>query len=352
MRALALAAVLVTVTGCGEREEPAPPPAPPAATSIRLAIAVDVPDTLRRAIEAWAGDRRAQVEWRDPSSIEGATLAEVDAIGLVEGARADAWRPMPTGVAEEFWFAAAGQWEGTTHGLPWRGTMTGVAARDPVDWPILARLGEALVIEPGTELDAFIALAAASGAGPRPGEPHDVDLTGERSIEALSFLRRLATRARAVDPASTNWDAAFVTSASRDAVAEDVRIWGFPSIDGDGEGRAVAHPRVLVVPRTGDHGDLGIELARWLAAPARAVLLHGSPRHGIALHRDAGAATSTAAAEWVDLRARAVLLPTLGPDARAWVDELEQVVRAAIERRRSPDAALQEATARRWSSDG
>lgn len=349
----ALIVFVVVLTGCGPRNEP-PPPAETteAATSVALRLALDLPDTLQRAVERWADARRARVEWVAPGTIENSTLAEVPLGALHALATTGALRPMPEAVLSTQHLAAAGRVEGVVHGLPWRAELTALAidgvAPDAISWPDLARRGESLVLVAGHESHAFLALAAASGAGIEAGVVHDVDLRSDPAVEALTFLRRLAVRARRVD-ADAAWpsgvDAVVLGSARRDAVPAGWAVTGLPGPESAEGARVLADVRVLVAPTSGDHGDLGIELATWIADPERASLLHANAADGLALCRDATADDATRA--WLDLFDAACLPPTASADAGTWNATLDEAVGAAIERRRAPRAALDEAWSRR-----
>jgi hypothetical protein len=346
----ALCLLLATVVvGCGE-DSPEPPPAETTPQTVQLTVAVDLPDTLRRLAETWAAERRARIAWTDPADAAAATLAEVDAVTARERARAGTLRPFPEAPSGSVWLGTAGVHDERVWGLPWRARITALAVEGAATWPSLGRRGERLVVLEGTEVDAFLALAAASGAGIEPGTPHDADLTAEPAVEALAFLRRVMMRAAvrtADDPWPDDATAAVVPSTFRDELPPGLAIRPLPGPDADDEGRVLARPRVLVVPAAGDHGDLGVELAVWLADPARSVLLHREAGRGIALHRDLEASDADPAGAWLALRSRACLPPTLGPDAAAWQAALPEVVAAAVERRRSPRAALEETWNRR-----
>lgn len=347
---MALCLLLATVvTGCG-KDSPEPPPAETAPQTVQLTVAVDLPDTLRRLAETWASERRARIEWADAADRATATLAEVDAVTARERARAGTLRPFPDSASENVWLGAAGVHDGRDWGLAWRARFTALAVEGAATWPSLARRGERLVVVEGTEVGAFLALAAASGAGIEPGTPHDADLTAEPAAEALAFLRRVMMRATvrtADEPWPDDATAAVIPSTLRDGLPAGFAIRPLPGPDADDEGRVLARPRVLVVPAAGDHGDLGVELAVWLADPARAVLLHREAGRGIALHRDLEPSDAGPADGWLALRSHACLPPTLGPDAAAWQAALPEVVAAAVERRRSPRAALTETWNRR-----
>lgn len=349
-RSLRFVFVLVcALSACGPSDEPPPPAEETAdASTVRLVIALDLPDTLQRAVEDWAAGHRARVEWASENEVESATLAEVEATRMHELVAAGALRPMPDDALTSQWLAAAGRVDGTAYGLPWRAELTTLAADSPVDWPGLARAGEGLVMVAGCELTTYVALAAASGVAIQPGETHDLDLRTAEGVEALSFLRRLAVRARRV-PAGDAWPddvrAALLTSEDRAALPAGLSVQGLPGPDVAGPRRSAARVRVLVVPVSGDHGDLGIELARWLAAPARSELLHARASDGLALHREVSGDENLA--PWLELRPQACLTPTASVDASAWNDVLDEAVQAAVERRRAPRAALDEAWARR-----
>ena len=348
-RAIALASLIGFLAACGPSDEPPPPAEETAdASTVKLALALDLPDTLRRAVEIWASERRARVEWAAPDALDGATLAEIDAVDLVRRTRAGALRPLPDAAAQTQWLAACGRDEGRTWGVPWRAALTALVSDVAPTWPELARRGDSVVLVEGEATNAFLALAAASGAGPPPGETHDLDPRDEAAVEALAFLRRLAVRARTVAPDEAfpeGTTAAVAGTAQRDLLPGRLRPWAFPGPESADDARVVARPRLLVVPATGDHGDLGAELARWLAAPERAALLHGDPARGLALHRDV--ADEGPLGAWLALRPVACLPPTDAVDAAAWNATLAESVRAAMERRRSPEAALDEAWTRR-----
>lgn len=342
-----LTLLIVVFAGCGPQDDPPPPAEETAdASTVRLDLAVELPDTLQRAVEQWAAARRARVEWVDPTRVDGVTLAEIDATALVARARAGGLRPMPDDVAGGLHGGAAGQVDDRTWGVAWRGHLTVLACDRRPSWPDLARRGDAVTIVEDATLDAFLALAAASGAGPEPGTPHDLDPRSEAAVEALAFLRRLAVRARSTaDSFAEGTTAAILDSRRRNALPAALRPYAFPGPEAEDDPRTLLRPRVLVVPADGDHGDLGVELARWLAAPARATLLHARAADGLALHRDVEGPAAVDA--WLALRRVACLPPTTSEDAAAWNAALTDAVRAAVERRRSPEAALDEAWARR-----
>lgn len=339
----------VAAVGCGQ-DSPEPPPPDTTPEAVQLTVAIDLPETLRTLAEGWAGERRARIRWADPGDRDAATLAEVDVVTARELAASGALRPFPASAPASVWLGAAGVVDDRTWGLPWRARITALAVDGAASWPSLARRGERLVIVEGTEVDAFLALAAADGVGIEPGTPHDADLTSDTAVEALAFLHRVMARATVVQ-STASWPqdatAAVLASTHRDGLPAGLTVRALPGPDDTEDGRVIARPRVLVVPVAGDHGDLGVQLARWLAAPGRAALLHESAGEGIALHRDVDPARVRSGGDWLALRPQACLPPTLGPDAAAWQAALHDVVAAAVERRRTPRAALEETWNRR-----
>lgn len=346
---LAVAVVCAAVSACGPKNDPPPPAEATAdATSVELRVAVDLPDTLRRAAEAWASSRRARITWAAPPTVDGMALAEVDVAEVYGLATRGALRAMPAAALDAHWLGEAGRVGGQAHGLPWRAEVTALAARGGTTWPDLARLGDGLLIVEGHEAAAFYALAAASGVDIAPGVTHDVDLRTTAGVEALAFLRRLAVRARSVAPSEAWPDgvaAALLGSSQRDRLPEALVVRAFSGPNDTAAPRVVARPRVLVAPVSGDHGDLGVELARWLASPQHASLLHADPSFGVSMHREVTDGDELEA--WLALREVACLPPTASEDAPAWNLALDEAVTAAIERRRAPRAALDEAWARR-----
>ena len=327
------------------------------ATAVVLGVAVDLPDTLRQACEQWAQQRSARIEWLDATgdaaALGRATLREIRAPeleALVAGEALRAYGAAGEDTAANVdlvgGLARVGDRGGTTWGLPWRARLHALRAPGALDWAGLARTGADLGLQENRLDEVFLAFAAAAGALDRGSGVLDTEAPA--AVEALAFLTRLAARATVTDEATLR-DA--VAAGELEAVAVDVRLddaglppaHGFPGPTADDPAVVLAHPRLLVLPRGGDHVDLGAELALWLCAPEQAALLARAAPSWIPLVSEVEGADATVLA----LREKAVSVPHGGSDAVRWNAILDEAVRAAVERRRSPEAALAEARHRR-----
>jgi hypothetical protein len=348
--------VAVLGAGCGqsERERPAVPAAEievPDTQAFTLRVAIELPAALERACEAWASERRARIEWVAPGEITVApTLIEIEADALDSLREAGELRTFSGDVharTAASWLADVGERDGRMWAIAWRARL--IALRGPAmnGWADLARLDDrGLGLDEAHLLDVYLALTASTGACGRPDSVMAFDPSDPRAVEALTFFTDLSARAR-IAPADELLDGGMASAAIATTTRHDRRArWqSFPAPDSDSTGAVLARPRLLVVARGGEHRDLGEELATWLGEPEQAaLLLEHDPDH-VPLARAAQGADDTQRAV-LALRERAFAAPHLGTDARAWNAILDASVRAAVERRRHPEAALEEAA--RW----
>lgn len=315
-----------------------------------LRVAVDVPAALERACEEWAQQRRARIEWVEPGSVTGMpTLVEIEADVLDSLREAGEIRAFTTDVNERTgapWLADIGQRDGRTWAIAWRARL--IALRGPAlgGWADLSRLRDGeLGLDQAHLLDVYLALAASTGACGRPDSVVAFDPEDARVLEALTFFTDLSARAR-VAPAADLLAASASSTIATATRLDRGGVWQtFPAPDTDSTGAVLARPLLLAVPRGGEHRDLGEELARWLAQPEQAAMLLAHDPVHVPLAREVQG-TDPTQREVLALRAHAFAAPYLGSDARAWNGVLNEVVRAAVERRRNPEDALEEAV--RW----
>lgn len=345
--------MMAALVGCGgktpEAEQTGSPEtaAGPRASTVTMRVAVDLPDTLARATEAWASERSAHIEWiAVDDSVTRATLREVpaeslDALLLAKGLRA--FSAAGEARATELWLGEVGQRDARTYGLAWRASLHALRGAGRLDWAALPPLGYGLHLRQDQLADTFLGLVATLG-GARDGT---LDAGSEAAMEALTFLTDLIARVTIVPasgPLTAMGSTAFVATHADPRRGEHWRT--LPAPQADSSGAVLARPRLLVLPRGGDHLDLGDELARWLTEPAQMQLLFAHEPVPTALLRTLPA-NSPAEAAVLALRAFAVAAPYRGVDAAQWNALLDEAVQAAAWQRRNPEAALAEAERRR-----
>lgn len=345
--------LVAALAGCGsgapEAEQAArPDPATgPRASTVTMRVAVDLPDTLARACEAWANARSARIEWiAIDDSVTLATLREVAAEALDAQLLADDLRAFSAAGearAAELWLGEVGQRDARTFGLAWRASLHALRGAGSLDWAALPRLGNDVHLSQDQLGDTFLALVASLG-GAQAGT---LDAGSDAAMEALAFLTDLSARVTVdpVDePVSPQGSTAFTAMRADPRRGDQWR--SLPTPDADSSGAVLARPRLLVLPRGGDHLDLGDELARWLTEPAQMQLLFAHDPVPTPLLRTMDSKSSSQAAV-LALREFAVAAPYRGVDAVRWNVLLDEAVQAAVSRRRHPEAALAEAERRR-----
>ncbi len=272
-------------------------------------------------------------------------LVEVEASDLGDLVQSRRLRPL-SGLRTESEALAAnetGLFEAQLYGMAWRGALHGVALPAPIEsgpdlqsWSALARLGQRLSgvalwqDDRGVEAWAFLALSVGSGMRFFDAQRGTLRLDGDEAVEALSFLARLHGRAPRID-STEELDSHLLAGGVSSAPSNYGGTWmGWPRPQG---GRPVAwvEARLLCEPRQAPYAELAESLVRWLvSAEAAARLGEGATEPWVSLRRDT--------LSEVD----ALALPALVGERRA-LELWSGAVTAVMDRRRSAEAALEEA---------
>jgi hypothetical protein len=311
---------LLLLGGCGEEPAEKAPPPTLAVEKPHLVVEVDRdPLPVQEALEAWARRENADVVVRRGRGDGPADVAETDG---------------PTGTP----------WLGEPHGLLVRGAA-------PASWAALAARAAAL----GLPQEArglhriWLGLRRSQGASL-------VDSTGTLGrlddgpgVEALAFLVQLSQKARrgSDDDLAAAFAAGEISllpcglGRAQTLVAEGVRLLPWPPAE-NGTAAGLLEVRRLEVPARTHHEALAADLVAFLAGPDAASRIAVADTARVPLHPQAA---------W-----ELGLLPTgLDPFAPvpavvAWpavAAALDEACLQALELRRTPVAALQEAETRR-----
>lgn len=372
--ALLLSLLLLGLTACGggskpepeppASEEPTSPPeatvAEPAGLPLRVLLRDDVGEKSQALLEF---EREHGVElvfstgaW-DPDAAAEHSLVEIDYWALGDHLVSGHLEALPAGEdwLEVWWGGDAVRREGQVWGVPWRGRLHGLRLPDPVtgsgeglaSWATLGRLSQRLGglalpgraeddLDPGPLVSVWLANGTSFWGGTDPGPDAEIQLSQLPAVEALEFLVRLHRDAprggREVLRAHVQGGG--LAAGSQLGPHDDHWIpWPTP----DGDHRVVwAEPRILARPRQGPHAALAEDFLRYLGAQSPGVAFAPLPESPVqSLHRgsrDLGDAT-----------VRALPAPADGERLR---DILSESLGAALERRRSPGDALEQAQAR------